>query len=42
LRVDYDAGHGFGTSKKSAYELAADRFAFLLWQLGVADYQPPT
>jgi len=42
LRVDYDAGHGFGTSKKSAYQLAADRFAFLLWQLGVAGYQPPS
>jgi prolyl oligopeptidase len=41
LRVDYDAGHGFGTTKKSAYQLAADRFAFLLWQLGVAGYQPP-
>ena len=41
LRVDYDAGHGFGTTKKSAYELAADRLAFLLWQLGVNGYQPP-
>lgn len=40
LRVDYDAGHGFGTTKKSAYELAADRLAFLLWQLGVTGYQP--
>jgi prolyl oligopeptidase len=42
LRVDYDAGHGFGTTKKSAYELAADRFAFLLWQLGVPGFQPPS
>jgi prolyl oligopeptidase len=42
LRVDYDAGHGFGTTKKSAYEVAADRLAFLLWQLGVPNYQPPS
>ena len=40
LRVDYDAGHGFGSTKKSAYELAADRMAFLLWQLRVPGYQP--
>jgi prolyl oligopeptidase len=40
LRVDYDAGHGFGSTKKSSYELAADRLAFLLWQLDVPGYQP--
>jgi prolyl oligopeptidase len=40
LRVDYDAGHGFGSTKQSAYEVAADRLAFLLWQLQVPGYQP--
>jgi prolyl oligopeptidase len=40
LRIDYDAGHGFGSTKKSTYEVAADRFAFLFWQFGVAGFQP--
>ena len=33
LRVDYDAGHGVGTTKQQANEETADRFAFLLQQL---------
>ena len=40
LRIDYDAGHGFGSTKKSQYEERADTFAFLLWQAGVAGFQP--
>jgi prolyl oligopeptidase len=40
LRVDYDAGHGMGSTKKQTYEVAADRFAFLLWQAGVKEFQP--
>jgi len=40
LRIDYDAGHGFGSTKKSSYEVAADRFAFLFWQFGVKGFQP--
>jgi prolyl oligopeptidase len=40
LRVDYDAGHGFGSTKTQAYEERADVFAFLLWQAGVAGYLP--
>ena len=40
LRIDYDAGHGFGSTKKSTYEVAADRFAFLFWQFGVTGFQP--
>ena len=40
LRVDYDAGHGFGSTKKSQYEERADTFAFLLWQAGVKGFQP--
>jgi prolyl oligopeptidase len=39
LRVDYDAGHGFGSTKKSQYEERADMFAFLFWQLGVTGFQ---
>jgi prolyl oligopeptidase len=40
LRVDYDAGHGFGSTKKSQYQERADVLAFLLWQFGVKGFQP--
>lgn len=40
LRVDYDAGHGFGSTKKQAYEERADTFAFLFWQAGVKGFAP--
>ena len=34
LRVDYDAGHGFGSTKKQRNELNADIYAFLYERLG--------
>ena len=34
LRVDYDAGHGMGSTKKQRNEEMADAFAFLFAQLG--------
>ena len=40
LRIDYDAGHGIGSTKKQAYEERADIFAFLFWQFGLAGFQP--
>ena len=40
LRIDYDAGHGLGSTKKQAYEERADTFAFLFWQAGVRGFQP--
>ncbi len=40
LRIDYDAGHGIGSTKKQAYEERADIIAFLLWQFGVPGFQP--
>lgn len=39
LRVDYDAGHGFGSGKKQRSELLADELSFLLWQFGDPDFQ---
>jgi prolyl oligopeptidase len=33
LRVDYDAGHGFGSTRAQKDREAADTYAFLLWQL---------
>jgi len=40
LRVDYDAGHGLGSTKSQRDAELADEMAFLFWQLGVPDYQP--
>ena len=40
LRIDYDAGHGFGSTKKQGYEERADVLAFLFWQFGVSGFQP--
>jgi prolyl oligopeptidase len=40
MRLDFDAGHGVGSTKKQQLEERADMFAFLLWQMGVAGYQP--
>ena len=40
LRIDYDAGHGQGSTKKQDYEERADTFAFLLWQAGLTAPAP--
>ena len=40
LRVDYDAGHGLGSTKSQRDEQRADEFAFLFWQLGEPGFQP--
>ena len=40
LRIDFDEGHGMGSTKKAAYEERADTFAFLFWQAGVKGFQP--
>jgi prolyl oligopeptidase len=40
LRIDYDAGHGYGSTKKQNYEQRADEFTFLLWQAGIEEFQP--
>lgn len=42
LRVDYDAGHGLGSTKSQREVELADEMAFLFWQLGVAGFQPAT
>jgi prolyl oligopeptidase len=39
LRVDYDAGHGMGSTKTQRDEELADEIAFLFWQLGGAESQ---
>jgi prolyl oligopeptidase len=39
--VDYDAGHGIGSTKSQRDAELADEMAFLFWQLGVAGYGAP-
>jgi len=40
LRVDYDAGHGMGSTKSQADIEYADTVSFLFWQMGVQGFQP--
>ena len=42
LRVDYDAGHGIGSTKAQRDHLLADKFAFMFWQFGLPGFQPTT
>jgi prolyl oligopeptidase len=40
LRVDYDAGHGIGSTKTQRELELADQMSFALWQFGVEGFQP--
>ena len=40
LRVDYDAGHGIGSTKTQRDETYGDILSFALWQFGVPGFQP--
>lgn len=40
LRVDYDAGHGIGSTKTQRESELADEMSFSLWQFGTPGYQP--
>ena len=40
LRIDFDAGHGIGSTRAQQDREATDTYAFLLWQTGVKAYQP--
>ena len=40
LRVDYDAGHGLGSTRVQHDLEYADEMSFLLWQFGDPDFQP--
>jgi prolyl oligopeptidase len=41
LRVDYDAGHGIGSTKTQREKELADILSFTLWQFGAPAFQPP-
>lgn len=36
LRVDYDSGHGAGTTRSQRNEELADEYSFLLWQMALS------
>jgi len=40
LRLDYDAGHGAGGTRRQQQERQADIWSFFLWQFGVPEFQP--
>jgi len=40
LRVDYDAGHGVGSSNSQYENELADLWSFSLWQMGDPEFQP--
>jgi prolyl oligopeptidase len=41
LRLDYQAGHGIGSSSIQHRSEFVDTLAFMLWQFGDPDFQPP-
>lgn len=40
MRVDFDAGHGLGSTRAQADAENADIYAFVLWQSGAKGFQP--
>jgi prolyl oligopeptidase len=40
LRVEMDAGHGLGSTRKQRDDESADTYAFILWQTGDPRFQP--
>lgn len=41
FRVEYDAGHGVGSTVAQQETKPADMYAFLLWQLGNPAFRSP-
>ncbi len=39
MRLDYDAGHGIGNTKKQQQAERADIYSFFLWQMGVKGFE---
>ena len=40
LNIDYDSGHGIGSTQSSVNRDRADLISFMLWQFGVDGYAP--
>ena len=41
LNLDYEAGHGQGSTREQSRRQMADIWAFMLWQFGEPGFQPP-
>ena len=40
LRIQFDGGHGVGSTTSQREELSADKWSFMLWQFGDPRFQP--
>jgi len=40
LRLEYESGHGIGSTKSQRIRERADGFAFMMWQFGIPEFQP--
>jgi prolyl oligopeptidase len=40
LNLDYDAGHGQGSTRAQSRQQMVDIWSFMLWQFGVMEFQP--
>ena len=40
MRLEYDSGHGQGSTRTQLQARAADMWSFMLWQMGVPEFQP--
>ena len=41
MRLEYDSGHGQGSTRAQSQARSADIWSFMLWQFGVPEFQPP-
>jgi prolyl oligopeptidase len=41
LRIDFNAGHGLGSSRSQTDEQWADMLSFVLWQAGEPGFMQP-
>jgi prolyl oligopeptidase len=40
MRLEYDTGHGQGSTRAQLQQRTADIWSFFLWQMGVPEFQP--
>jgi prolyl oligopeptidase len=40
MRLEYDSGHGQGSTRTQQQRRTADIYTFMLWQFGDAGFQP--
>ena len=40
MRLEYDAGHGQGSTRVQLQERTTDLYSLLLWQFGMPGFQP--